>query len=177
VAVDDADAHGDVHQECGPDADQDVRAEAGGFSRQLALESDDAAEQDGESQLDEEIDTQDARDLQDVRQVDVGRGLDENGGLPPAARLSLPEVAHVADGRVRRAVAVRHAARLRLERIDRRFVGLGGGREGPEHGAPALLAGYRCRNIVGEKPLLTAREAYQCHHASGTVFRHRALTV
>jgi hypothetical protein len=176
VAVDDADPHGHVHEQRRADADQDVRAQAGGLSRQFALEADDAAKQDGERELDEEIDAQDARDLQDAGQVDVGRGLNENGGLPPAARLSLPEVAHVAHGSVRRAVAVCHAARLRLEGVDCRLVGLGGGREGPEDGAPALLAGHRRRNIVGEKPLLTAREANQCHHASGTVFRHRALT-
>jgi hypothetical protein len=174
VAVDDADAHRDVHQQRGTDADQDVGAQAGRFPRQLALEPDDAAEQYGQRQLDEEIDAQDARDLQDLGQS-VGVRLNEKGGLPPAARLSLSEVAHVADRGVRRAVAVRHAARLRLEGIDRRFVGLGGGRERPEHGAPALLAGYRGRNIVGEKPLLTAREANKCHQASGTVFRHRAL--
>jgi hypothetical protein len=176
MPVDDADARGDVHQQCGADADQDVRAQASRFARQLALESDDASKQDSESQLDQEIDAQDARNLQDPWQV-VGVRLNENGGLPPAGRLSLPEVAHVADGRVGRTVAVRHAACLRLERVDCRLVGLGGGREGPEHGAPALFAGYRRRNIVGEKPLLTAREANQCHHASGTVFRHRALAV
>jgi hypothetical protein len=174
MAVDDAHAHGDVHQQRGTDTDQDVRAEAGGFPRQLALEADDAAQQDGEGQLDEEIDAQDARDLQDPRQV-VGVRLNENGGLPPAARLSLPEIADVARGGIRRTVAVRHAARLRLEGVDRRLVGLGGGRKSPEYGAPALLAGDRCRNVLGEKPLLTAREANQCHQASGSVLRHCAL--
>jgi hypothetical protein len=63
VAIDEADARGDVHQQRGADADQDVRAQAGGLPGQLALEPDDATEQDGERQLDEEIDAQDPRDL------------------------------------------------------------------------------------------------------------------
>jgi hypothetical protein len=176
VTVDQAHPDGDVHQQRGADADQDVGAQAGGLSRQLALEPDDAAEQYGQRQLDEEIDAQDARDLQDLWDV-VRVRLNENGGLPPADRLPLPEVANVADRGVRRAVAVRHAARLRLEGIDRRLVGLGGGRKRPEHGAPALLAGDRRRNILGKESFLAAREANQCHQAPGTVLCHCALAV
>ena len=45
MAVDEPDAGGDVHEQRGADADQDVRAQAGGLARELALEADDAAEE------------------------------------------------------------------------------------------------------------------------------------
>ena len=69
------------------------------------------------------------------------------GSRPPPA-IATSRSLHVARRRIRRAVAVRHAARLRLERVDRRLVGLGRCRKGPEDGAAALLAGHRGRHIL-----------------------------
>src|SRR5215203_1395710 len=83
LALHHADAHGDVHEQRGPEADEDVGPEAGGLPRELALEADDAAQEDRERQLDQEVEAQDSRDLQDLGNV-VLRRRDENGGLPPA---------------------------------------------------------------------------------------------
>ena len=136
-----ADARGDVHQQRGADADEDVRAQARRLAGDLALEPDDAAEEHGEGELDEEVDAQHARDLHQQRNIDL---------LQRGRKWRAPARRHVIGRRGRAgrrrvvsgdAVAVRHAAGLGLERVDDRFVGLGGGIEGPEDGAAALIAG------------------------------------
>jgi hypothetical protein len=57
------DAHGDVGEQRSADADENVRAQAGRFPRDLTLEPDRAAEDDGESELEEEIQAQRVRQL------------------------------------------------------------------------------------------------------------------
>jgi hypothetical protein len=69
---------GDVGQQRCADADEDVGTEAGRLSRDLALESDRAAEDDGERELEEKIDAERRDELGYVR----NRGGKEDSATP-----------------------------------------------------------------------------------------------
>jgi hypothetical protein len=171
----DGETHRQVHQHCRAHADQDVRPQAGWLARNLALEADSAPEQHGHDQLEQKVEPERSDDLAERRQrlLNGGEceGQDDAGSRPRA--LSLLEVAHVVESRVRRRIAVRDAARLLLELRDSRFVGLGGGGELAEHGAAALVAGHvRGRRCLLVEFLLAAREAYESDHAAWPAIVH-----
>src|SRR5450759_1897264 len=83
-SIGDADPYGDVHQQRGADADENIGAQASGFAGQLTLEADDPAEEDSEPELDEEVEAQYAYDFHHLWNVHVRRWRRQNGGLPPA---------------------------------------------------------------------------------------------
>jgi hypothetical protein len=85
LPVHETDAVRDVHQQRGAETDEDVGAEAGRLSRELALEADDAAEEDRERELDEEVEAQDARDLHHLGNVVLRRRMRMAGSRPPSA--------------------------------------------------------------------------------------------
>src|SRR5450759_4453658 len=176
-SIGDADPYGDVHQQRGADADENIGAQASGFAGQLTLEADDPAEEDSEPELDEEVEAQYAYDFHHLWNVHVRRWRRQNGGLPPAGGSEQIEVAHVISRGVRRAIAIRHAPRLRFECVDCRVIGLGRGCERPEYGAPALIAGCRRRHCLSEILFLAAGEANQRHYALWSFGPHVPLAV